>query len=179
VKKLILYSAVSLDNRIARENGDISWMDDRRFKIPGEDFGYARFYSGIDTTLMGHNTYRLALSLGRGSQYKGKTNYVFTRSRTRRTNPFVTFAGSDIPSLVRTLKRQRGKNIWLVGGSQINTLLLDHRLIDRMILTFVPVFLGEGIPLFGESVKPASFILKSRKTFANGFVQITWDRKWA
>ena len=177
MRKLILYSAVSLDNRIARKNGDVSWLEDPQFKIRGEDFGYARFLSGIDTTLMGYNTYKLVLSFGGKFPYKGKANYVFTRSRTRRRNPAVNFVHTDIPALVRSLKRQRGKAIWLVGGSQANTLMLNNSLIDRMMLTFVPVVLGAGIPLFSESVRPASFVLKNRKIFPNGFVQVTWDRK--
>ena len=177
MRKLILYSAVSLDNRIARKNGDVSWLEDPQFRMRGEDFGYARFLSGVDTTLMGYNAYKLVLSLGGEFPYKGKTNYVITRSRMRKRNPLVNFVHTEIPALVRSLKRQKGKAIWLVGGSQANTLLLNHRLVDRMILTFVPVVLGAGIPLFSESVRPASFVLKSRKVFPNGFVQVTWDRK--
>jgi dihydrofolate reductase len=177
VRKLILYSAVSLDSRIARKNGDVSWLENKRFKIPGEDFGYSRFLAGVDTTIMGHNTYKLVLSFGGEFPYEGTTNYVITRSRTRRRNPHVRFVTAGIPELVRRLKRQKGRSIWLVGGSQINTLMLNHRLIDRLILTFVPVVVGEGIPLFAESVRPSSFILRRRRIFSNGFVQVTWDRK--
>lgn len=177
MRRVVLYSAVSLDSRIARKNGDVSWLEDGRFNIPGEDFGYARFLSGVDTTIMGYKTYQVVLSFGGEFPYKGKENYVVTRSRSRRRTPFVNFINTNIPDLVRTLRRKKGKSIWLIGGSQINTLLLNHRLIDRMILTFVPVVLGEGIPLFAESVRPAAFVLRSRKTFPNGFVQVTWDKK--
>ena len=79
--------------------------------------------------------------------------------------------------MVRKLRRKKGKDIWLVGGSQINTLLLNHGLIDRLILTFIPVVVGRGIPLFADTARPASFVLKKRTVFPNGFVQVTWDRK--
>lgn len=177
MRKVILYAAVSLDSRIARKNGDVSWLNDPQFSIRGEDFGYARFLAGIDTTLMGFNTYKQVLTFGVEFPYKGKTNYVITRSRTRRKKTNVNFVTAGIPAFVRSLRRQKGRNIWLVGGSQTNTLMLNHRLIDRMILTFVPVVLGDGIPLFGDSVRPASFVLKSRRVFPNGFVQVRWDKK--
>jgi dihydrofolate reductase len=48
------------------------------------------------------------------------------------------------------LKDQHGKNIWLIGGGEINTTLLNAGLIDEMILTIIPIILGKGIPLFGQ-----------------------------
>jgi dihydrofolate reductase len=176
VRKLILFSAVSLDNYIAKADGSVKWLDAPQFRLPGEDFGYKRFLSGIDTTIIGYKTYKQMLTFG-PFPYQSTANYVLTRSSGRKDNDSVEFLHKDIPQFTKRLKRRRGKNIWLIGGSQANTLMLNHRLIDRMILTIVPVALGEGIPLFAESVRPASFILKKRNTFSNGFVQVTWDRR--
>ena len=47
------------------------------------------------------------------------------------------------------MKEQPGKDIWLVGGGQINTVMLKAGgLIDEVILTVFPLVLGEGIQVF-------------------------------
>jgi dihydrofolate reductase len=176
VRKLILYSAVSLDNRIAREDGSVQWLDAPQFTIPDQDFGHARFFAGIDTTIMGSKTYDQALSFGPPYPFVPTANFVLTRS-SRRDKPDTLFLKKGIPDFVRALKRRKGKNIWLVGGGKANAFLLNHELIDRMILTFIPVVLGSGIPLFAGRVRPAKVALTGRKVFANGFVQVTWERR--
>jgi dihydrofolate reductase len=59
----------------------------------------------------------------------------------------------------RNLKRAPDKDIWLVVGGEIKRLLLDHDLIDRIILTVFPIILGGGIPLFARGGKETAFRL--------------------
>jgi dihydrofolate reductase len=174
-RKVVLYAAASLDNFIATADGGVKWLEHPRFALPREDFGYRKFLRSIDTTLMGHTTYRQLLGFGGPFPYAGKANYVFTRSSRRKDTEHVSFISRNIPAFVRALKKKKGKDLWLVGGARINTLLLNHGLIDRIILTVVPLALGSGIPLFAEGAKPAAFRLKKTRLFPNGFVQITWE----
>ena len=52
-----LYIAISLDGKIAKPDGDVSWLDELP-KPDHSDYGYAEFLSSVDTTLMGNNTYK-------------------------------------------------------------------------------------------------------------------------
>ncbi|MEM6842767.1 MAG: dihydrofolate reductase family protein [Bacteroidota bacterium] len=142
MRKIILYSAMSLDGFIARPDGEIDWLFD------DQDYGYSEFLQRIDTTLMGNRTYQQILTFG-DFPYTDKTNYVFTRSVTVQDDGRVQFVYSDLVNLVTELKQQLGRDIWLIGGRQINTVLLNAELIDEMILSVHPTVLGSGVPLFG------------------------------
>ena len=56
-----VYIAVSLDGYIAREDGDISWLEDVGYKITDEDYGFRKFFNSIDTLVVGRNTYQHVL----------------------------------------------------------------------------------------------------------------------
>jgi dihydrofolate reductase len=125
--KLRLYIAASLDGYIAGPNGEIDWLD-----AGGDlDYGYTDFYASIDTTLMGNSTYQLTLSVPE-FPYPDKTNYVFTRKARPPDTEHARFVSGDIGGFVRSLKEEPGGDIWLVGGGQVNTVMLNEGLIDEV-----------------------------------------------
>jgi dihydrofolate reductase len=168
MRKLILYSAVSLDGYIAGPNHEIDWL------FSGGDYGYKAFYESIDTTLSGYNTYSLALSFG-NFPYPDKTNYVFSRQHQHRENTPVNFIQEDPAGFTIHLKEQPGKDIWLVGGGQINTVMMNAGLIDTLIISVHPIILGKGIPLFAGSPERSSLKLTHTITFPDGLLQATYD----
>ncbi|MCZ6789815.1 MAG: dihydrofolate reductase family protein [Chloroflexi bacterium] len=166
MRRLKLYIATSLDGYIAGPNGEIDWLE-----AGGDlDYGYRRFYSSIDTTLMGTATYRLTLTVD-DFPYPDKANYVFTRGTPPPDTAYVRFISGDIAGFVRSLKEQPGDDIWLVGGGQINTVMLNEALIDEIILTLFPLVLGEGIPLFAPGAKRSLFKTTGYERYATGLVQ--------
>ncbi|MGW8314843.1 MAG: dihydrofolate reductase family protein [Bacteroidales bacterium] len=175
MRKVILYIAASLDNFIARPDGDVEWLNAPELLLPGEDYGYRKFYDSIDTTLMGYRTYQAILGFDVPFPYPDKTNYVFTRSETHADTSEVTFISGDVVAFVRDLKEQPGRDVWLIGGGQINTLLLEQGLIDRKILTLIPVILGKGIPLFHGNPVETRFNPVSGHYYTNGVVQWILD----
>jgi len=177
MRDIILYTAASLDMYIARQDGDVSWLHSSEFKLPDEDYGYKEFYETTDTTLMGHNTLKVTLAFDIPFPYPDKSNYVFTRSETNQDTEHFQFIHGDIITFVRQLKKEKGKNIWLIGGSEINSMLLSHDLIDTMIITLIPMTLGAGIPLFSGTTKETLFDLKKIHAYDSGFVQMIWHRK--
>ncbi|MHA1474773.1 MAG: dihydrofolate reductase family protein [Promethearchaeota archaeon] len=164
MRKIVLYIASSLDGYIARKNGEVDWLDD--FNNTGEDYGYYK--------LMGNKTYKTSMSLG-DFPYKDKKNYVFTKQNILPQAGYVKFINNNIVSFTKELKTQKGKDIWLIGGTQINELFFNNEIIDELILTVMPVTLGNGIPLFTESVKQLKFKLNSNKSYGNGVVQLHYS----
>lgn len=176
MRKLILYSAVSLDYFIADSEGSVEWLTNNKYLSPEEDYGYAAFYDQIDTTIMGNNTYKQVLGFGVPFPYPDKRNFVISHSKHRDTE-YVRFFDSNCIEYINNLKATKGKDIWLVGGGQLNTFFHDHGLIDRLILTFIPVQLKNGTPLFVVGNALSSYKLLNSKTYKNGITQKIFNKK--
>ena len=173
MRKIKLYVAVSLDAKIARPDGDVNWLHD--FPNPDKtDHGYGMFYDSIDITLMGHNTYKMIQSFDVDFPYKDKENYVFTRNSSLQDNDDVIYISSNIASFVKSLKKQPGKDIWVVGGGEINTLLLDNDLVDEMCIFIMPIILGDGLPLFAGNPHTNLLTLQSSTSYSTGAVELVY-----
>ena len=174
MRKITLYIAVSLDGYIARPSGSIDWLENEAYKLAGEDFGYSSFMQTIDTTLMGNNTYKVVKGFGTPLPFSDKTNYVFSRTAHSDTE-VIHFVHEDPVVFVKQLKQQPGEGIWLIGGAQLNMQLLNANLVDEMILTFIPLILGRGIPLFASGVSERMLLVQESKTYENGFIQVRYN----
>ncbi|MFK7810414.1 MAG: dihydrofolate reductase family protein [Saprospiraceae bacterium] len=168
--KVKLYIATSLDGKIARSDGDVSWLDE----VPNpnkEDYDYFAFYDSIGVTLMGNNTYQEILGFDVEFPYKGKTNYVFSRNRALKNDENVSYVNGDITSFVESLK-EKEEDIWLVGGGEIVALFLNNNLVDEALIFIMPVLLGEGIPLIGKLQKDLPLKLIKTKTWKSGVIEL-------
>lgn len=167
MRKLILFIASSLDGYIAREDGGIDWL------FSDADYGYSEFYRSTDTVIMGRKTYDQLLGFDE-YPYKGKKAHVFTREK-RSGDGRVDFVSSDVASFVRKLKRRKGRDIWLVGGADIVSILLNAGLVDRIILSIHPAVLGRGIPLFKELTREVKMKLTQTISYPSGLVQLHYE----
>jgi dihydrofolate reductase len=75
--------------------------------------------------------------------------------------------------LVRQLKAEEGKDIWLCGGAKLAAGVFTE--IDELILKINPVVIGSGIPLFGRTANARTTVLTEYKVYANGFVFAGYD----
>ena len=166
MRKVTLYIAATIDGYIAGPNGELDWLESAGML----DYGYEEFYASIDTTLMGNATYPITLTVDE-FPYAGKTNYVFTKSSPPPDTEHVRFVSGDIAAFVHDLKEQSGDGIWLVGGGQINTVMLNAGLIDEMIITYLPALLAEGIPLFAPGAVRSDFRTTGCEAYDTGLVQ--------
>lgn len=170
-RKIVLYIASSADAYIAGPNHEIDWL------YHDQDYGYQDFYNSIDTTLMGMLTYQKILDMGGDFHFPDKTNYVFTKNSNRDKAEYVNFVHENIVDFVKNLKSQDGKDIWLVGGGVINTLFLNNKLIDKIVLSIHPIIVGNGIPLFTKEAQLTHYETKSSSSFNSGLVQIVMELK--
>lgn len=164
--KVILYIASSFDGYIAKENGDIDWLPQN---TPS---GYDEFYKTIDTVIMGKKTYDQVLTFG-AYPYKGKNSFVFTKNDTLTKDENVEFV-SNVKEFTRNLISSSKKNIWLIGGSELLSFLLNHKLVDEIILSIIPVVLGKGIPLFKNINQETKLELIKTTQYA-GLVELRYN----
>lgn len=169
-RKLVLFIATTLDGYIATKNHDLSWL----FNVEGEgDNGIAAFYDTIDTIIMGKTTYNWIMENEGVFPYKDKDSYVFTRTPSKDIK-YVNFINEDIPSFTKKIKEKEGKNIWLLGGSELIANFIKEKLIDEIIITIAPVLLGDGIRLFTNNDFQTFLRLKDINRF-NQFVELRYD----
>ena len=165
MRKIKLFIACSLDGFIARKDGGIDWLSS------GGDYGYKKFYASVDAVLMGRKTYELALKLG--ETYKDKRAIVFTRQKNFKKNSNVEFV-SDIVPFTKKLKNSKGKDIWIVGGGEIVSVLLNNNLVDEMRIFVHPIILGKGISLFLNVKKDVKLKLIGTSEFEDGLVKMEY-----
>lgn len=174
MRKIKLYIAISLNGKIASTDGSVDWLEN----IPNPektDFGYADFFNSVDTTIQGYNTYNQIISWGIDFPYKGKKNYVLTRKQNVENTEFVEFITENHVGFIKSLKEDSGGDIWLIGGSQANTLVINAGLLDQIIVFVIPVILSGGIDLFDAFPKETQLKLLETKTYSSGVVQIKYD----
>ena len=168
MRKIIVHIASSADGFIARPDGDVKWLD--RPQTAG-DYGMAAFYKTIDTVVMGRKTHDIAVKLGQPS-YPGKKNFVFSRTKRASGVPNVEMVNADPGEFARRLRRTKGKNIWLVGGAELNAALLDAGQVDEFVIHIVPFVIGEGIPLIHPRQRNVPLELLSSERFPDGVIGV-------
>jgi dihydrofolate reductase len=174
-RSLILYIAMSLDGFIARQDDDISFLSQVEKEEEGEDYGYSKFLESVDTIILGRKTYDKILSMDIQSPYGSREVYVLTRSPKPDSGRFHFYSG-DLSDLVLNLKCKEGKHIYCDGGAETVHQLLVGDLIDEMIISIIPVMLGDGIPLFKGGFQEKKLQLVSADSFEKGLVQLHYIR---
>ena len=162
MRKIILFIASSLDGFIARENDTVDWL------FTDQEYGYKQFYSSIDTILIGRKTFEHSLTFG--ETYHGKEVFVFSKNKNAKNINNIHFE-QDIIATTKNLLNKDGKNIWLVGGAEIITVMLNNDFINEIILSIHPLILGRGIPLFKEIVKEIKMTLIKEIRYETGLLQ--------
>ncbi|OJW80215.1 MAG: dihydrofolate reductase [Bacteroidetes bacterium 46-16] len=173
-KKVILYIAMSLDGYIARENNELDFL--KIVERAGEDYGYYDFIKNIDTVVMGRKTYDMVLDFGIPFPHKDKKCYVLTRSKSG-SDENVTFYNGALDKLISELRRKEGKDIFIDGGAETVNELLQLKLIDKLIISVIPVLLGNGIKLFNGGRPEQKLELLRSSTFSSGLVQLWYEVK--
>jgi len=167
----MLYIAVSVDGFIADSDGGLDFLS--MVETEGEDYGYGAFMDQIDTVIMGRKTYDKILSMGVANPHADKTLYVLSRSMSDKEGVH-RFEG-PVADLVSNLKATEGKSIFCDGGADTIQQLLKENLMDTIILSIIPVLLGEGIRLFDGNYPSSRLQLIKTQSFSSGLVQLEYE----
>lgn len=172
MRKVILYIAMSLDGYIADSSGKVDWLEGQDGKAMVDT--YTAFAAGVDTVVMGWNTYhQIVTELSPGVwPYAGMTCYVVTH-RDLPDAEGIRFVREDPRELLRRLKKEEGKDIWICGGAEVIHSLLRDRWIDEYRISVIPTILGSGISLFGTLTEEHRLRLVNRQE-GNGIVELTY-----
>jgi dihydrofolate reductase len=174
-RKIIVHIATSVDGFIARRDGAVDWLE--RPSLKG-DYGMGAFYASIDTILWGRKTCDMALEFQKkgvaGAAFDTRVkNYVFTRSLVGSAAPAgVEFVNEPIKVFAARLRGEKGKDIWMMGGAGIIASFLDAGEIDEFVISVIPTFIGEGIPLMAAGPRTVPLELISCRKFPDGVVQL-------
>jgi dihydrofolate reductase len=172
-RKIIVHIATSADGYIARPDGSLDWLTSR--PAPKGFYGMPQFTRSVDAKLLGRKTFDLSVEMGAPFSADDR-HYVFSRQPPPASVPAgVEFVSQSIGAFAKRLRDQAGKNIWMMGGGAIIASFLDEDLIDEFIISVVPLFIGEGIPLIAPRHRAVPLKLRSVKPFPDGVVQVHYD----
>jgi len=171
-RKVIVHIGASADGYIARPDGDLDWLTSR--PAPKGFYGMNAFMKTIDTMLLGRKTYEVSLRMGAKFDSTSRT-IVFSRHAPPADAPSgVEFVSGAIGPYVSQLRELPGKDIWLMGGGDLIASCLDEHVIDEFVISVVPVFIGDGIPLIARRDRHAPLELQSVERFDDGLVQLRY-----
>lgn len=170
--KASVFCGVSLDGFIARKDGGLDWLEGDG---PPEDHGYTEFVSTIDAFVFGRNTFDVVLGFG-GWFYGEKPVFVLS-SRELNEIPegsVIERLSGDPADIYADLMSRGYQHLYIDGGITIQR-FLDAGLIDKIVVSRLPVLIGEGIPLFGKTSRDIRLDLENVREFSNGMVQCVYS----
>jgi dihydrofolate reductase len=163
-----VFVGTSLDGFIARRNGDFDFLPEGG----GEPHGYNEFIASVDALVMGRKTFEKVLTLGAWPY--GDKRVVVLSSRpvdlsAARGGVVEQMAGPPA-EIVSRLAASGAHHLYVDGGMTIQRFLVAG-LVQRLIITRVPVLIGDGIPLFGILQRDIRLRHVATEQYASGLVK--------
>ena len=156
--RVIYYAAATLDGYIADADDGLDWLTKYEGGYGGEDAqpmkgSYDEFYEGIGALVMGSTTYEWVLEHVDDWAYAGKPTWVLSSRElampTGVSEGEVTATRGGVAEIHDDVVAAAGEgDVWVVGGGNVASQYVDAGLLDELVVTVVPVVLGEGKPLF-------------------------------
>jgi dihydrofolate reductase len=163
-----VFVGASVDGFIARPNGDLDWLP----AGGGEPHGYDEFIASVDAIVIGRKTFETVLTLG-AWPYGEKRVVVLSSSPVDLSaaggGVVEQMAGSPA-EIVSRLAASGARHLYVDGGLTIQG-FLRAGLVERLVITRVPVLIGVGIPLFGSLPRDVRLRHVATRHFPSGLVQ--------
>jgi len=173
MKKIIYYVASSLDGYIAGKDDDIS-----QFILQGK--GVEKYHKDLQvfqTVIMGRKTYEFGYQYGLQPgqpAYPNMEHYIFSNNMKLENCSEQVHILPLSMNKINEIKQTSSTDIYLCGGGEFASWLLENDLIDMLIIKLNPVILGEGTRLFGSSKINKSWTLTEKESFDDGMLILTY-----
>ncbi len=176
-----VYLGCSLDGCIAGPDDDLSWLHSDSESSDGPSKGepppsdaldFVTFMGQVGAMLMGRRTYDVIAGMGVWP-YGETPVLVATRRPLATAQSTVRPIAGDIAEVVAEAQRIAGeKDVYLDGGALARQ-ALDAGLVDEMVLTYVPIILGDGIRLFDGLTTRSHWTIAGHTRMGHGMLQVT------
>jgi dihydrofolate reductase len=166
--QLSVFCGVSVDGFLARPNHALDFLD----AGGNEPHGYEEFFGSVDVLVIGRKTFEVVLAFDKWPY--GKKSVVVLCSRpldfSTIKDGVVEQMTGEPAEIAKQLKTRGFKHAYIDGGITIQR-FLSAGLIDRLVVTRVPVLIGKGIPLFGPLLRDIKLNHLATRCYRGGLVQ--------
>jgi len=159
--------ACSLDGFIAGPDDDFGWIP------PEPTFDFEALYAQFDTVLMGRRTYEIVRASGEG--FRGKEVVVAARSLKAAEHPGVEVVSDHLEGRIRQLRSEPGRDIWLYGGGELFSTVLEWDLVDTVEPAFIPILLGGGVPFLPSPAGRRRLKLLRHRSYPGGMILLEYE----
>lgn len=166
-----VFVGTSVDGFIARRSGDFDFLPE----AGGEPHGYEEFMASVDVLVIGRNTYEKVLSFEQWPYGDKRVVVLSGRAIPPNTRGAVIEQMSGSPAeITDRLAASGAAHAYVDGGITVQR-FIRARLVQRLIITRVPVLIGEGIPLFGALPHDVQLRHIQTKTYQSGLVKSEYE----
>ena len=169
-----VFVGASVDGFIARQNGDLDWLP----AGGGEPHGYDEFIATVDTIVIGRKTFETVLAF-EAWPYGAKRVVVLSSepvdlaAAVARGGLVEQMCGPPA-EILSNLSARGAQHLYVDGGITIQR-FLRAGLIDRLVITRVPVLIGDGSPLFGSVPQDIRLRHIATRSYPSGLVQSEYE----
>jgi dihydrofolate reductase len=171
--KLSVFCGLSVDGFLARPDDTFDFLNTGE----KEPHGFNEFLATVDVVVMGRRTLDVVLKLGHLELYGGKPAIVLSGrpiDLSSGGSTVVEHMSGKPGEIVMRLEQRGFKHAYVDGGITIQRFLAAG-LIDRLIVTRVPVLIGEGVPLFGSVPHDIPLHHVATRCYGAGVVQSEYE----
>jgi dihydrofolate reductase len=167
-----VFVGTSVDGFIARPNGTFDFLDEGG----GEPHGYEEFIATVDTLVIGRNTFEIVLAFPEWPYGKKRVVVLsskpidFSKVRSGPVEHQVEQMSGSPSDIVARLAATGAHHLYVDGGITIQR-FLEAGLVHRLVVTRVPVLIGQGIPLFGPLTRDLRLQHVATRHYPTGLVQ--------
>jgi dihydrofolate reductase len=191
MRKVIFMIHVSLDGLVAGPNDELDWIS---YDEELEAYAHS-MHDMTDAVIWGRRTYEGMAGYwltvpGNPDSTPAEREHVrwlddATKIVVSRTLDRVDWGDAQNTVLIKdnlaeeinALKRQPGKDIWLLGSNKLAQSMMQLDLIDEYRINVNPTVLGQGKPLYENVTRQFSLKLLDAKTLKSGVVALRYERE--